>query len=347
MPAEVLTTHSPALFAEAVRRAVDILKSGGVVGLPTETVYGLAANAFSNSAVAAIYAVKGRPAYNPVIVHVASATMARECCTEWPPLADRLASRFWPGPMTLVLPRSFRIPETVSAGGNTVGIRWPSHPFMQAVIRACGFPLAAPSANPSNSLSPTSAEHVILGLGERIPIIVDGGHCAVGIESTVIDVTGPSARILRPGIIHADQIKTALEDFTLDSGSPLHATTTSILRSPGQLTRHYSPRAPLRVLNWTSDGDLVHQLADSNFPKDRIHILAHTRIPSLSLFPQTSFIPDDPEAFARALFGYLHACDQLNAALIVIESVPTAPEWEGIRDRLARASSSPTSLNYA
>jgi L-threonylcarbamoyladenylate synthase len=333
--AEVLPTHTPALFAEAVARAVGALRSGGIVAVPTETVYGLAANAFSAEAVAAIYAAKGRPAHNPVIVHVASAAMARECCTEWTDLADRLAARFWPGPLTLVLPRSERIPGIVSAGGRTVGLRWPSHPFMQAVIRGCGFPLAAPSANPSDRLSPTAADHVFAGLGDRIPLIVDGGQCAVGIESTVVDVSGPVPRILRPGVITAAQIAGAAGTHGNAGGESAEG---GPLRSPGLLAKHYSPRARLRVLGWSDDADLARQIAPALVAGERVHILSHTRIPDADRFPNVSFIPDDPEAFARAIYGYLHACDDHGAGLIVVEALPAGDAWDGIRDRLARAS---------
>jgi L-threonylcarbamoyladenylate synthase len=339
MPAEILPTHTPTLSAAAVARTVAVLRSGGVVAVPTETVYGLAANAFSASAVEAIYVAKGRPAHNPVIVHVASAALARECCAVWTPLADRLAARFWPGPLTLVLPRSRRIPDVVTAGGPTVGIRWPSHPFMQAVIRECGFPLAAPSANPSDRLSPTCAEHVAQGLGERIPLIVDGGQCAVGIESTVVDVTGPFPRILRPGVITAAQVADAAGPDTREpTAASAVPTGGGPLRSPGQLTRHYSPRARLRVLDWADDSDLARQIATELSGGRPVHILTHTRIPSGERFPNVSFIPDDPEAFARAFYGYLHDCDAQGAALIVVESLPPGEEWDGLRDRLLRAS---------
>ena len=186
--AEVLPTHTPELFRVALRKAVDLLRAGETVALPTETVYGLAANAFDARAVERIFQVKGRPAHNPIIVHVASLAMAKRCVSTWPALAERLAKAFWPGPLTLVLPRARGIPEVVTAGGPTVGVRWPSHPFIQALIKACGFPLAAPSANPSSRISPTSAAHVRRYLGGKIPLIVDGGQAQVGIESTVLDL---------------------------------------------------------------------------------------------------------------------------------------------------------------
>jgi len=207
---EVLPTHTKALFDAAVKRATELLRAGEVVALPTETVYGLAANALDAKAVAKIYEIKGRPAHNPIIVHVASVEMAKQCVANWPASAEELAKSFWPGPLTMVLPRAKNIPDIVTAGGDTVGVRWPSHPFIQAVIRECGFPLAAPSANPSNQISPTNSEHVRKNLDGKIKLVVDGGQAQVGIESTVIDLTANPPRVLRPGMIHEESLLAAL-----------------------------------------------------------------------------------------------------------------------------------------
>src|SRR5258707_2402260 len=196
--AAVLSAHTPELFRAAVHRAAELLRAGEVVALPTETVYGLAANALDARAVARIFEIKGRPAHNPIIVHVAGLELAKRCVADWPPLAERLAHSFWPGPLTLVLPRSKEVPAIVTAEGPTVGVRWPSHHFIQAVIREWGFPLAAPSANLSNRLSPTNAEHVRRTLGHKIRLIVDGGQSHVGIESSVLDLSVSPPRLLRP-----------------------------------------------------------------------------------------------------------------------------------------------------
>jgi len=331
---ELLPTHSPALFQRAVVRAAEVLRSGRIAALPSETVYGLAANALSPGAVAGVFRAKGRPATNPLIVHVATAAMARECAAAWPPLAETLAGRFWPGPLTLVVPKSRRIPDEVTAGGSTVGLRWPSHPFLQAVIRECGFPLAAPSANPSDRLSPTTADHVLAGLGDRIPLIVDAGPCAVGIESTVVDVTGTQPRILRPGVISSAQVSEAAGVAAIATGEA----SVGPLRSPGQLHRHYSPRARLVVWSWCGDRELVARILQETIPSEQVHVLTHTRIPGDPMPAQVSFIPDDPEAFARALYGYLHQCDDHGARLIIIEEPPSGAAWDGVRDRLHRAS---------
>lgn len=332
--AAILPTHTPVLFNQAVLETAKLLRSGGVAAVPSETVYGLAANAFSPEAVRGIYRAKGRPSTNPLIVHVATAAMARACASDWPKLAELLARHFWPGPLTLVVPKSSMIPDIVVAGGQTVGLRWPSHAFFQSLIRECGFPLAAPSANPSDQLSPTTAEHVMAGLGQRIPLIVDAGPCAVGIESTVVDVTGQRPRILRPGIISADQIAQATgwiaDEPTQDPEGPL--------RSPGQLSRHYSPKARLEIWSWESDAELLERVTRESISPEQLFVLTHSRVPEEPIPAQISFLPDDPEAFARALYGYLHECDDRGAQLVVIEELPTGSAWDGIRDRLQRAS---------
>jgi len=317
-----------------VKRAAKLLRAGEIVALPTETVYGLAANAFDEKAVAKIFQIKGRPANNPIIVHVASLEMAGRCVKDWPNNADQLARAFWPGPLTLVLPRAKEIPDNVTAGGATVGVRWPSHPLIQAVIRECGFPLAAPSANLSGRISPTSAEHVRKQLGGKILLIVDGGPSQVGIESTVLDLTVSPPQVLRPGMIHAESLaavvgKAQNEKAEVRAGAHL--------RSPGLLKKHYAPKAKLVVLNWQNDAGLNSQLSILNPQPSTCHVIAHTHIPSVENFARVSVIPHDAEAFARAIYAELHRCDEAGAELIVVEAPPALPEWSGIADRLKRA----------
>jgi L-threonylcarbamoyladenylate synthase len=302
--------------------------------LPTETVYGLAANALDEQAVRRIYEVKGRPPENPIIVHVASLEMAQRCVSGWSAIAGKLAVAFWPGPLTLVLPRSKEIPSIVTAGGGTVGVRWPSHPFIQAVIQACGFPLAAPSANRSNELSPTNARHVQKSLGKKVPLIIDGGQSQVGIESSVLDLVSWPPRLLRPGMIHAESLLAVLGEGSLETppGS------SQILRSPGLLPRHYSPRAKLVVLAWSDETELASHASRFNIAREKIHVVAHTQIPLREKFGRVSVIPHDPEAYARALYAELHQCDEGGAELILVEAVPHGAEWGGIADRLGRAS---------
>ena len=276
MKSVILPTHTAALFAEAVERAAALLRAGELVALPTETVYGLAANAWDAAAVARIYEVKGRPARNPIIVHVAGLELARDCVAGWPPVADKLAGAFWPGPLTLVLPRSPRIPDIVTAGGPTVGVRWPSHPLIQAVIRACGFPLAAPSANPANQVSPTNAGHVRKAFDGRIPLIVDGGPSQVGLESTVLDLAAARPRLLRPGMIHAESLRAVMGDAELPVAPDGSGGAGNLLRSPGMLPRHYSPKTKLVVLAWRDGADLCSQLRPLGIPPKRICIIARS-----------------------------------------------------------------------
>lgn len=335
MNTEILSTHTPALFSAAVKSAAELLRAGEVVALPTETVYGVAANALDEKAVAKIFQIKGRPANNPIIVHVAGNEMAKSCAKNFPPIAEKLAESFWAGPLTLVLPRSEKIPDIVTAGGETVGIRWPSHPFIQAVIRECNFPLAAPSANLSNQISPTNAEHVRVQLAGKVPLIVDGGQSQVGIESTVLDLTVSPPRILRPGMIHAESLVAVCGKIQNPESGIQNSE--SALRSPGLLKKHYSPRAKLLVLDWKDEADLRFKIQNSKFKTTGCFVIAHTSIPAGEHFADVSVMPHDAEAFARALYAELHRCDAAGAELIVVEMPPQSAEWSGIADRLRRA----------
>lgn len=337
--AEILPTHTPALFRAAVERAAAALRAGELVAVPTETVYGLAANAFDTAAVSGIFAAKGRPAHNPIIVHVASLPMARRCAAHWPAKADALAAAFWPGPLTMVLPRSHEIPDVVTAGGPTVGIRWPAHPFMQELIHACRFPLAAPSANLANTLSPTNASHVATSLGKRVALIVDGGQCQVGIESTVLDLTVIPPCLLRPGMVHEESLVAVVGELRTNDSLGISG---PILRSPGQLPKHYAPKARLLILNWSNDGELIQQLSRikaATLQPSSVHVIAHTHIPSGGDFGGVSVIPHDAEAYARAIYAELHRCDEAGAQWIVVESLPATSQWRALADRLQRASS--------
>lgn len=333
MPTEVLRIETPAHFDQAVAAAAALLQRGEVVAVPTETVYGLAANAWNPEAVARIYAAKGRPSHNPIIVHVASLAMARACVRSWPAEAAALSNAYWPGPLTLVLPRSDKIPAIVTAGGDTVGVRWPAHPFMRALIQACGFPIAAPSANPANQLSPTTGEHVFRSLGAKIPLVVDAGPSSVGIESTVIDLTVSPPAVLRAGMISASQLGATLHREVQVAN---HAG--SALKSPGLLQKHYAPRAKLFIRKWRDDAELNRLAGELQIPFSQISVLAHDQIPRANPFGRVAIIPHDAEAYARALYAELHLCDDAGARVILVEEAPPGPEWQGIRDRLKRAS---------
>jgi len=334
--ATLLPTHSIELLKSAVSAAAEALRAGQVVALPTETVYGLAANALHAQAVTTIFEVKQRPAMNPLIVHVDGIKMAQDCVSSWPREAEELAASFWPGPLTLVLPAAKVIPREVTAGGTTVGVRWPSHPFIQLVIQACGFPLAAPSANISTELSPTRAAHVLERLGDRIPLIVDGGSCQVGIESTVVDLSVSPPQILRPGMISRASLATVIQGLETvklsdKDGKPM--------RSPGAMIRHYSPKTKLMIASWTTDTELKNRLHQAGITPRQAHVIAYSCIPTaVGEFGEISVIPRDAEAFARALYAELHRCDAMESEWIVVEKVPDDPEWKAIADRLERGS---------
>jgi len=342
MGAEILLTDSPARLEAAVERAAALLRAGNVVALPTETVYGLAAAALDPAAVARVFALKGRPAHNPVIVHVASLAMARACARAWPPAAERLAARFWPGPLTLVVPRAACVPDIVTAGGETVALRWPSHPVMRAVIERCGFPLAAPSANPSNALSPTTAAHVAAALGAPLELILDGGPATVGIESTVVDVTTSPARVLRPGMLDeallAATLGAPVEFGSTSSATPVEtASSRAALRSPGNLQRHYAPRTRLYVWRWTDGADLAAQLIGHGIDLAAAHVLYYSGIELPAGLQGATALPREPETFARLFYATLHELDDSGAGCLIVEAPPNEAAWRAIRDRLARA----------
>ncbi len=294
-----------------IERAADLIRNGSLVAFPTETVYGLGANALDAAAVARIFAAKERPRQSPLIVHVDSIRMAREFVLEWPDAAERLASRYWPGPLTLILPKQPGIPDIVTAGLPTVGIRVPSHPLALALIRAARVPIAAPSANRFTQLSPTTAEHVRQALGGAVALVLDGGPSAVGIESTVLSLAGNQPLLFRPGAISQPEIEALIGPVQLAQPSDLAAPHAA----PGMHLRHYQPRTPLFLL-----------APGGSPPPGRS---AHLRI--------GREMPDKPAAYAARLYAELHRLDTLDLDWIAVENPPDTPEWAGIRDRLTRA----------
>jgi L-threonylcarbamoyladenylate synthase len=303
-----------------IAQAVGLLRGGGVVALPTETVYGLAGDATNDQAVEAIFAAKGRPAHNPLIVHVASLAMARALGV-FDPISLRLAERFWPGPLTLVLPiqPGAGISALATPGGQTIALRQPAHPIFQAVLAALDRPLAAPSANPSGMVSPTLVEHVMAGLGDVIPAVIDGGPAMVGVESTVVRVLADKAYLLRPGGISRADIE-AVIGAALSSQLP----PTAHLASPGQLKSHYAPRARLR-LNATSISPGEALLAFGPDVPDGAALVANL-----------SATGDLAEA-ARNLFAMMRLLDREGTAMIAVMPIPHTGIGEAINDRLARA----------
>lgn len=300
-------------------RAARLLREGRLVAFPTETVYGLGANALDADAVARIYAAKRRPASSPLIVHVASLEMARSLVAAWPESAERLSQKFWPGPLTLVLPKSGSIPLIVTAGLTTVGLRMPSHPAALALIRAAGVPLAAPSANRFTGLSPTTAEHVRRSLGADVDYVLDGGPCEVGIESTVLSLVEARPVLLRPGGISRAELESVLGP--IDSAE---APSGVAHPAPGMHPRHYSPRTPLFLV---SNGEL---------PAGRGIYLQHMR-PLHSAGVESIQMPLSAGEYAARLYSALHQADDANADWIAVDLPPVDSEWEAVHDRLRRA----------
>ena len=329
-------TADPGEIAHAAR----LLRAGRLVAFPTETVYGLGANALDADAVARIYAVKRRPATSPLIVHVASIEMAQSLVANWPEAADRLAKKFWPGPLTLVLPTShvgadalFRraeqseaaraIPDIVTAGLPTVGLRMPAHPIALALIRAAGIPLAAPSANRFTELSPTTADHVRSSLGSEVDYIFDGGPCTVGIESTVLSLAEPAPILYRPGGISRTELEAVVGPI-----ASAQEVATGAHPAPGMHPRHYSPRTTLYL---TANGKVPDQghgiYLRHQHPPSRADVAVHQ-------------MPQSAAGYAAALYEVLHQADAGNYNWIAVDLPPSTPEWEAIHDRLKRAATS-------
>jgi len=290
----------------SVEEAATLIRAGKLVAFPTETVYGLGANALDPVAVARIFEGKGRPKTSPLIVHVDSVEMARGLALEWPPAADVLTKRYWPGPLTLVVPKRPSIPDIVTAGLPTVGLRMPAHPLALELIRAAGVPIAAPSANRFTELSPTLAGHVPEGLADYV---IDGGPARIGIESTVLSLAG-APTLLRPGVIPLTEIE-ALIGPVNTAGHPAEGSHAS----PGMHRRHYRPATPLYLV------------APGEPPP--AHCGVFLRI--------GHEMPADPAAYAAALYETLHRLDATHVAGIAVEQPPDTPEWAGVRDRLRRA----------
>ena len=304
---------------ELLARAVQILRDGGLVAFPTETVYGLGANALDARAVERIFLAKRRPSSSPLIVHVDSAAMARGLAAEWPDAAEKLTAAFWPGPLTLVLPKQPQIPDIVTAGLPTVGLRRPRHPIAEALIRAAQLPIAAPSANRFSELSPTTGEHVVKSLGDAVDLILDGGPTQLGIESTVLSLAGAQPILLRPGSISIDDLEEVVGEIRTgaDPGQGAHP-------SPGMHSRHYSPRTPLVLVDGThlpSSGRGAYLWLYHPLPADHAQEM-----------------PSAAAAYAAILYETLHRLDERGFDWIAVEQPPDWPEWAGVRDRLLRAS---------
>jgi L-threonylcarbamoyladenylate synthase len=315
----------------AIATAAEVLRRGGLVAFPTETVYGLGANALDGAACARIFAAKGRPPNNPIIVHAADVATARQVAAVWPDSAARLARQFWPGPLTLVLPKNAAVPDIVTAGGPTVAVRVPAHPVALALLRAAGVPVAAPSANLSGQLSPTRAEHVLRTLQGRIDAIVDGGPAPGGLESTVLDLSRQPPRLLRPGPIRPSAIEALVGPIERSVAVPEEST----LPSPGLLPRHYAPRAPLECVE-VDAAARVTELAKQGLHLGWLTFGQPGPRPPLNV--TTIVMPTAAAEYAARLYAVLHELDEAGVQRIVVELPPDGEEWLSVRDRLRRAS---------
>lgn len=320
---------APDAEAPAIAEAAAVLCAGGLVAFPTETVYGLGADGLNPAAVARIFEAKGRPGSNPLILHVGSIAEARRLVSAWPEAAQRLAERYWPGPLTLVLPAVPEVPAVVRAGNPTVALRCPAHPVALALVRKAGRPLAAPSANRSTELSPTRAEHVMASLGGRVDLVLDGGPTTAGIESTILDLHTAVPRLLRPGPIPPGDLEALVGPIArwsgaVEAGDPQAA--------PGMAARHYAPRTPLRVM---AQGALASAARAARGP---VAVVGLGALPQLPDHARGFLLPAAPDAVGTELYALLHDLDGAGFSAILFEQPPAGDAWMAVRDRLGRAS---------
>lgn len=304
-----MKTQLCAVTPDSVARAAALLTQGEVVAIPTETVYGLAANALDDAAVAKIFAAKGRPQDNPLISHISSLDMLPLIARDVPDEALRLARAFWPGPLTMILPRGERVADSVCAGLDTAAVRMPSHPAARAVIEACGVPLAAPSANLSGSPSPTTAADVLADMDGRVPLILDGGACEVGVESTVVSLTGPVPMLLRPGRVTKEQLEEALgREVELSGAVVSRLKEGEVARSPGMKYKHYAPKAQVVIVRGALEHYRDYVRAEASEGDWCLCFDGEEKV--LAPLPCVAYgAADDDESQAHALFSALRALD--------------------------------------
>lgn len=343
----------PAVIAEAAA----VLARGGLVAFPTETVYGLGARGLHAEDVARIFAAKGRPAGHPLILHVDGEPMAERLASSWPVGASRLARAFWPGPVTLVVPRASVVPDAVTGGLDSVAVRAPRHPVALALISAAGEPLAAPSANAHMHVSPTTAAHVVRSLGDRVDMVLDAGPCAHGIESTVVDVREDPPRVLRAGAASLEALR-AVEPRVVYDANPLTIPTANeaARASPGLASKHYAPRARVILVDARSDVARLAREAKAGAPgRARVGAIVWSEEARASMAagpgvasPEPAgasstahdllvLLPGDADGYARALFAAFYDADDAKVDILLVEQVPDSPEWWAVRDRLRRA----------
>lgn len=330
----VLPVDAERPAAEAIREAVATLARGGLVAFPTETVYGLGALGLDARAVGAVFRAKGRPATHPLILHVPSLDAARALVARVGPLAERAAAAFWPGPLTLVLPRSPLVDDAVTGGGDTVAVRCPAHPVARALLAAVGAPLAAPSANAYQSVSPTTAAHVAASLGERVDLVLDGGATRDGLESTVLDLAGAAPRVLRPGPLGARALAEALGCDVASAGVAI-ADDAAVRRSPGLARRHYAPRAAVHVL---ARDALASAVSAARAEGRRVGVVLRAPTPAPEGVAFARVLPAEAAGYGAGLYAALHDADAAALDVLVVEALPEDATFDAARDRLARAS---------
>ena len=328
----------PGSDPEAIAEATQRIRAGALVGFPTETVYGLGADASNDAAVALIFSAKGRPPEHPLIVHVASAAQVADYASEVPDFAAKLIQAFWPGPLTLILPRRAGVAAAAAGGQNSIGLRCPAHPVALALLQACGTGLAGPSANRFGRVSPTTALHVQEELGGAL-MVLDGGPCAVGIESTIVDCTRGQPVLLRPGLLTRAQLEAACGQPVLDKDAPASV---AAPRASGTLESHYAPNARVRLMDAPALQTALDALNANNAAAAAqaipgtvaVYARSPLRLNAPTLYRQ---MPDDAAAAAQQLFAVLRELDALGVSQIWVQAPPDAPEWDGERDRLSRA----------
>jgi L-threonylcarbamoyladenylate synthase len=350
MPKVVLVDRrapDPAVIAEAAA----ILRQGGLVAFPTETVYGLGARATDDLALARVFAAKRRPLHHPLIAHVVDAAQARTLAASWPERASRLAEAFWPGPLTLVVERASRVPAALSGGGSSIAVRAPAHPVARALISALGEPVAAPSANAYQGVSPTLAAHVVKELGDAVDLVLDAGACDAGIESTVVDARGSGLRVLRPGALDFARLRAVAPEIVSPGADERTADEQASRASPGMDARHYAPRAAFELAaGWEQARARALRLAARGGRVGLVALgtpLAASDVEGVRASLEASGVvllslPDDPPEYARALYRTLHQLDDARVDAIVVQDVPRgrgseSEAWLAVADRLARA----------
>jgi len=328
----------PGTDSQAILEAARRIQAGQLVGFPTETVYGLGADASNDEAVAGIFSAKGRPADHPLIVHLADAAQVLDYASSVPPFADRLVQAFWPGPLTVILPRKDGVAAAAAGGQNSIGLRCPAHPVALAFLKACHTGVAGPSANRFGRISPTTAQHVQQEFGDAL-LVLDGGPCEVGIESSIVDCTRGRPVLLRPGVLTRAQLEAACGEPVLDKDKLQQGDSAlgNAPRASGTLAAHYAPNAKVRLM----DADAIQTALDL-MGADAAHIAVYARAILRIQSAQVLYrrMPDDALATAQQLFAVLRDFDAEGVKLIWIEHPPATAEWDGVRDRLARAAAS-------